>query len=106
MVLAQSLKRVVKNGRVAALPQRLEKLANRRRRMVADARQKRNSKELEWLFRDGHRMISSNLESASATSAGPRRENWARVALLLPTRMVIPLRAAANAGSSEKSSPK
>src|SRR5271169_4889435 len=104
MVCAQGLKCVVKDGRVAALLQSLQQFRYRPRGLIADARQMGNSKEVEWCFRGVYRIISSILESAAATSAGPRRENWARVLRRLPTNIEIPFRAAPTAGSSEKSS--
>lgn len=106
MMGAQGLISVMKDGCVAALLEALKQFPNRARGLIADASQVRNGKKFKRRFRGCHRIIFSILESASVTSTGPRTQYWARVGRRFPTNTEMPLRAAANAGSSEKSSPK
>ena len=106
VVSTQRLKCVVKNGRVAALLKTGEKLGNRSSGLVADPCQVRNRKEFKRGFCCVHARAASSLVSAVTTSAGPRRWYCAQVGCLPPTRTETPLRTAAKAGSSERSSPK
>lgn len=105
VVTAEAPKRVIKDGRIAALLEPNAEFREPAGFLVADARHAARGDKAEGLLGYLQAISSPSLFRKLVTSAGSRRKKQACVCGDAPTRTVRPRRSSANADSSAVSSP-